>query len=109
MTKYYITVPSNELETVLWAESDRMAAPLALADSQQITAVRRVVDQERHQDIDNVPFAAYHELTPPRSFQRGIPIISRRTPRRSSVVPADVRRDVPSLLRPEQRGPRDQR
>src|SRR5690349_7383569 len=38
-TEYFVTVPSNELETVLWAESDRMASPLSLADSQRIAAV----------------------------------------------------------------------
>ena len=82
VTEYYITVPSNEFETVLWAESDRMAAPLALADSQQITAVRRVVEQERRQNVENVPFGAYHELTRAALFRRGTRITSRPMLRR---------------------------
>jgi zinc protease len=91
VTKYYITVPSNELETVLWAESDRMAAPLALADSQRIAAVRRVVDQERRQDVDNVPFGAYHELTRAALFPSGHPYHLAPNAAPSSVGPADVR------------------
>jgi zinc protease len=91
VTKYYITVPSNELETVLWAESDRMAAPLALADSQRIGAVRRVVEQERRQDVDNVPFGAYHELTRAALFPSGHPYHLAPNAAPSSVGPADVR------------------
>ncbi len=63
VTKFFATAPSNELETVLWAESNRMAAPLALADSQHIVAMVRLVEQERRQRVDNVPFGAYPELT----------------------------------------------
>jgi zinc protease len=90
-TEYYITVPSNQLEAVLWAESDRMAAPLALADSQHVAAVARVVDQERRQNVDNVPFGAYHELTRAALFPSGHPY--RLTPNAalSSARPADVR------------------
>jgi len=91
VTKYYITVPSNELETVLWAESDRMAAPLALTDSQRITAVRRVVEQERRQDVDNVPFGAYHELTRGALFPLGHPYHLTPNAAPASVRPADVR------------------
>ncbi len=91
VTKYYITVPSNELETVLWAESDRMAAPLALADSQRISAVRRVVEQERRQDVDNVPFGAYHELTRGALFPPGHPYHLTPNAVPAAVRPADVR------------------
>jgi zinc protease len=91
VTKYYITVPSNELETVLWAESDRMAAPLALADSVRIAAVRRMVEQERRQNVDNVPFGAYHELTRGALFPSGHPYQLTPNAAPSSVRPADVR------------------
>jgi zinc protease len=73
VTEFFITVPSNELETVLWAESDRMAAPLATVDSQRIAAVRAVVEQERRQRIDNVPFGTYRELTVGALFPPGHP------------------------------------
>jgi len=73
VTKFFITVPSNELETVLWTESDRMAAPLALADSQRVAAVGRLVEQERRQNVDNVPFGVYRELIPGSLFPDGHP------------------------------------
>jgi zinc protease len=91
VTKYYITVPNNELETVLWAESDRMAAPLALADSQRIAAVRRVVEQERRQNVDNVPFGAYHELTRAALFPLGHPYHLAPNAAPSSARVAEVR------------------
>jgi zinc protease len=73
VTEYSVTVPSNELETILWAESDRMAAPLSLADSQRIAAVTRLVEQERRQSIDNALFGAYRELTAAALFPSGTP------------------------------------
>ena len=91
VTEYYITVPSNELETVLWAESDRMAAPLALADSQRITAVRRVVEQERGQNVDNIPFGSYRELTRGALFPPGHPYHLTPNAAPPSVRPAEVR------------------
>jgi len=91
VTKYYITVPTSELETVLWAESDRMAAPLALADSQRITAARRVVEQERRQNVDNVPFGAYHELTRGALFPSGHPYQLTPNAAPLSSSPADLR------------------
>ena len=72
-TEYYITVPSNELETALWAESDRMAEPLSTADAPRIASVGNVVAQERHQNVDNVPFGAYRELTVGALFPSGHP------------------------------------
>ena len=62
-TEYFVTVPSNELETVLWAESDRMASPLSVADSQRIAGVGAVVAQERRQNVENIPFGTYREQT----------------------------------------------
>jgi zinc protease len=62
ITHFYIAVPNNQLETVLWAESDRMAAPFARVDEQRLAAVREVVRQEREQNIENVPFGVAREL-----------------------------------------------
>lgn len=62
ITHFYIAVPSNQLETVLWAESDRMAAPFARADAQRLSAVRAVIEQEREQNVENIPFGAAREL-----------------------------------------------
>ncbi len=63
ITHYYFSVPSNALETVLWAESDRMASPMSRADSAKLAAARTVIGREREQNIENFPFGVYRELT----------------------------------------------
>jgi zinc protease len=73
ITHYYIVLPSNQLETALWAESDRMAAPLSRADSARLVAVRGVISQERQTEIENIPFAVYRELTVAELFPAGHP------------------------------------
>lgn len=73
VTKYYLVVPSNQLETVLWAEADRMAAPLALVDSQHLAQIRPIVVQERQQNFENVPFGVWRELTLEALFPAGHP------------------------------------
>ena len=55
-TNYYETVPSNELPTALWLESDRMGFLLPTLDEQKLRIQRDVVSNERHQRIDNVPY-----------------------------------------------------
>ncbi len=54
--QFYATVPSNELETMLWLESDRMAAPLSKADEQHVASVREVIHQERLQNRETPVF-----------------------------------------------------
>lgn len=94
VTKYYVVVPSNQLETVLWAESDRMASPLSLADTEHLAAVRAVVAQERRQNVENVPFGAARELTFAALFPPGDPYHVDPPPSASSLraaSPADLR------------------
>jgi zinc protease len=55
-TNYFETVPSNELPTALWLESDRMGFLLPTLDEQKLKIQRDVVSNERHQRIDNVPY-----------------------------------------------------
>src|SRR5437016_6322227 len=55
-TNYYETVPSNELPTALWLESDRVGFLLPTLDEQTLKLQRDVVSNERHQRIDNVPY-----------------------------------------------------
>ena len=50
ITHFYYTLPSNQLETALWLESDRMAAPLTRADAAHLPTVRETVRQERAQN-----------------------------------------------------------
>jgi zinc protease len=73
ITHFYVAVPSNQFETVLWAESDRMAAPFRRVDARQLYAVREVIKQERDQNVENVPFGAARELAIDALFPAGHP------------------------------------
>jgi zinc protease len=55
-TNYYETVPSNELPTALWLESDRMGFLLPTLDEEKLKIQRDVVSNERRQSVDNVPY-----------------------------------------------------
>jgi zinc protease len=57
-TNYYETVPSHELETALWLESDRMGYLLDLLNEQSLQNQIEVVRNERRQRYDNVPYGA---------------------------------------------------
>jgi zinc protease len=68
-TNYYQTVPSNQLELVLWLESDRMGFLLEDLDQAQLTNQKDVVRNERRESRENRPYglfdeAAYHQLFP---------------------------------------------
>ncbi|MBX6331541.1 MAG: insulinase family protein [Gemmatimonadaceae bacterium] len=60
-TNYYETVPSNQLATALWLESDRMGFLLPALDQRKLDAQRDVVKNERRQRVDNQPFGAADE------------------------------------------------
>ncbi|MDB4878136.1 MAG: peptidase domain protein [Gemmatimonadetes bacterium] len=62
-THYFYTVPANQLETALWAESDRMAAPLTFANDEHLKSVREIVRQERAQNRDGRTFGDAERLT----------------------------------------------
>jgi zinc protease len=55
-TNYFETVPSHELETALWLESDRMGYMLALLNDKSLANQIDVVRNERRQRYDNVPY-----------------------------------------------------
>jgi zinc protease len=57
-TNYFETVPSHELETALWLESDRMGYLLDLLNEQSLQNQIEVVRNERRQRYDNVPYGA---------------------------------------------------
>ena len=73
ITHFYAAVPANQLRTALWIEADRMAAPIAHVDEQQLDGARAVVEQERRQNIENFPFGVYRELTVAALFPPGHP------------------------------------
>jgi zinc protease len=55
-TNYFEVVPSNELATALWIESDRMAFLLDTLDAQKLKVQRDVVSNERRQNVESRPY-----------------------------------------------------
>lgn len=68
-TNYFEIVPSNQLETGLWLESDRMAHLLPTLTQTSLANQIEVVRNERRQRYDNVPYGkarfALHEALYP--------------------------------------------
>ncbi len=55
-TNYFEQVPSHQIETALWLESDRMGWLLDLLTQKSLDNQREVVRNERRQRYDNVPY-----------------------------------------------------
>lgn len=55
-TNYFETVPANQLELVLWLESDRMGSLLDHANAETFASQRDVVKNERRQNYENAPY-----------------------------------------------------
>ncbi|MCW3172639.1 M16 family metallopeptidase [Shewanella subflava] len=60
-TNYFETVPSNQLEKMLWLESDRMGFFLPALTSEKFEVQRETVKNERAQRIDNRPYGRLGE------------------------------------------------
>jgi zinc protease len=61
-TSYYENIPSNYVEHALWLEADRMGWLLDALDTAKYNAQRSIVQQERKQRVDNVPFGRAREI-----------------------------------------------
>jgi zinc protease len=79
-TNYFEVVPSNQLETGLWLESDRMSHLLDILDKDELANQIDVVRNEKRLRYDNVPYnvarfalqaALYPEGHPYRYFTIG--------------------------------------
>ncbi|TPV95077.1 MAG: insulinase family protein [Myxococcales bacterium FL481] len=55
-TNYFEVVPSHQLETALWLESDRMGYLLPMLNRDSLDNQIDVVRNERRQSVDNVPY-----------------------------------------------------
>ena len=55
-TNYYEVVPSNELATAVWLESDRLGFLLDTLDAKKLQVQRDVVSNERRQSYENRPY-----------------------------------------------------
>ncbi|OEE66455.1 peptidase M16 [Enterovibrio norvegicus FF-33] len=60
-TNYYETVPANELEKMLWLESDRMGFLLEAVSQRKFEIQRDTVKNERAQNYDNRPYGLVQE------------------------------------------------
>src|SRR5918992_997632 len=60
-TNYYEDMPSNALPLALWLEADRMGWLLPTMDLPKLDLQRDVVQNERRQGVDNVPYGRAFE------------------------------------------------
>jgi zinc protease len=67
-TNYFETVPSNQLELVLWLEANRMGKLLPAMTQQKLDTQRDVVKNERRWSMDNQPYGTWWEKLPALCF-----------------------------------------
>lgn len=72
-TNYFETVPSNQLETALWLESDRMGFLLDAVTQQKFEVQRSTVKNERGQNYDNRPYGLASENVSKTLYPYGHP------------------------------------
>jgi zinc protease len=60
-TNYFQTVPSNQLEKMLWLEADRMGFFLDAVTQEKFEVQRETVKNERGQRVDNQPYGQLSE------------------------------------------------
>jgi zinc protease len=78
-TNYYETVPKNQLEKMLWLESDRMGFLLETITEEKFEVQRATVKNERGQNVDNRPYGRLNEtinqMIYPREHPYSWPVI----------------------------------
>jgi predicted Zn-dependent peptidase len=72
-TNYFEQVPSHQIETALWLESDRMGYMLPLLTAASLDNQREVVRNERRQNYDNVPYGKDRFVTNQLLYAEGHP------------------------------------
>ena len=72
-TNYYETVPSNQLEKVLWLEADRMGFLLDAVTQKKFEVQRETVKNERGQNYDNRPYGLVSEVMSKNLYPYGHP------------------------------------
>ena len=72
-TNYFETVPSNQLEKMLWLESDRMGFLLDSVTQKKFEVQRATVKNERGQRYDNAPYGVVGEKTGEALYPKGHP------------------------------------
>ncbi|MGJ8559668.1 MAG: M16 family metallopeptidase [Litorimonas sp.] len=72
-TNYYQTVPSNQLERMLWLEADRMGYFLDAVTQKKFEVQRDTVKNERGQRVDNRPYGLLWERMGEAMYPEGHP------------------------------------
>jgi len=72
-TNYYETVPRNQLEKMLWLESDRMGFLLETITEEKFEIQRSTVKNERGQNVDNRPYGRLNETVNQMMYPREHP------------------------------------
>ncbi|MBS1654593.1 MAG: insulinase family protein, partial [Bacteroidetes bacterium] len=72
-TNYFETVPSNQLEKMLWLESDRMGFLLDAVTQKKFEVQRATVKNERGQNYDNRPYGLAFEVMSKNLYPYGHP------------------------------------
>ncbi len=72
-TNYFETVPSNQMEKMLWLEADRMGFLLDSVTQKKFEVQRATVKNERGQNYDNRPYGLVGEKTGEALFAKGHP------------------------------------
>ncbi len=72
-TNYFETLPSNQLETALWLESDRMGYFLDAVTQQKFEVQRSTVKNEKQQRYDNRPYGLWREVNANALYPYGHP------------------------------------
>ncbi len=72
-TNYYQTVPSNQLEKMLWLEADRMGFLLDAVTQKKFEVQRATVKNERGERVDNVPYGIAEEYLAKNLYPYGHP------------------------------------
>lgn len=72
-TNYFETVPSNQLETMLWLEADRMGFFLNAVTQKKFEIQRATVKNEKGQNYDNRPYGQWREVNAGALYPYGHP------------------------------------
>lgn len=72
-TNYFTTVPSGNLEYLLWLESDRLATVGEYLTQENLDAQREVVRNERRQTLENQPYGRAFKTIMESLFPTGHP------------------------------------
>ncbi len=72
-TNYFETVPSNQLDVMLWLEADRMGFLLPAVTQEKFEVQRATVKNEKGQNYNNRPYGLFSEVNAASLYPYGHP------------------------------------